>query len=137
MTRASIATAAVALGLVAPGAGASGGKPSLTFLRLDPPKLHGAHFKAGEKVGIRLRVGRAQILRTVRVSGNGEFTVVLGSITPADRCSARASLVVSGALGERTTVKLPQTGCPAAVAPVTPATTTTGNYVAPPPPYTT
>jgi hypothetical protein len=137
MTRASIATAAVAFALTAPAGAANVSKPSLTLLRLAPPKLHGTHFKAGEQVGIRFKAGKTEILRSVRVSMNGEFTVVLGSVTLTDRCGSEASLVAAGTLGDRSVVKLPQTGCPATVTPTRPATTTTGNYVAPPPPYTT
>ena len=137
MTRASIATAAVAFALAAPAGAANVSKPSLTLLRLTPPKLHGTHFKAGEQVGIRFKDGKTEILRSVRVSVNGEFTVVLGSVTLTARCGSEASLVVAGTLGDRSVVRLPQTGCPATVTPITPATTTSGNYVAPPPPYTT
>ncbi|HEX4519811.1 MAG TPA: hypothetical protein VH063_09555 [Gaiellaceae bacterium] len=138
MKRASIATAAVALGLVASSGAAVAGKPSLTLLRLTPAKLHGSHFRAGERVGITFSAGRARILRTVRVSRKGEFTVVLGAVTRAERCGGDASLVAVGALGDRTTVKLPRTGCAAAVTPTSPTTTTvSGDQLQPPPPYTT
>jgi hypothetical protein len=143
MTPASIATAAVALALAVPAGAVNARKPSLTLLGLEPAKLRGTHFKAGEKVGISLEAEQTRILRTVRVSAQGGFTVVLGSLTLGDRCRSGAVLVASGTFGDRTLVKLPRTGCPAPLTPTAPGpppvttTTTTGNYIAPPPPYTT
>ncbi len=67
-----------------------------------PPEVKGTHFRVGEKVGVTLGAGKTKILRTVRVSGKGEFTVVFGTVTRSRTLRAdRSSLVVIGALGEK------------------------------------
>ena len=142
MKRVSIAVAAVAFAFPAFAAGGTAAQPSLRLLKLTPPSVLGTHFKAGEKVGVTFRSGTTKIVRTVRVSGRGEFTVVFGGVTQVDRCGlVPVSLVAVGAGGEKIVVKLPRTGCApggAATPPAggTPATTTTTPYLAPPPPYT-
>jgi hypothetical protein len=143
MKRVSIAVAAVAFAFPALAAGGTAAQPSLRLLKLTPPSAHGTHFKAGEKVGVTLRSGKATYVRTVHVSGKGQFTVVFGGVTLLDRCGQTpASLIAVGALGDRIVVKVPQTGCTPAGSATTPgatSTTTPGSgspYMAPPPPYT-
>jgi len=123
--------------LLLPSASATTARPALSLLQWSPARVHGTHFKAGEKVGVRLVSGKTTVKRTVVVSRAGEFTAVFGGVKPLQACGVVVKLVAVGAAGDRSTLSLPAacgTASPTVTA-VTPGTTTT-TYLAPPPPYT-
>jgi hypothetical protein len=111
--------------------------PALSLLHSSPARVHGTHFKAGEKVGVTLVSGNTKVKRTVVASRGGEFTAVFGGVTPLQVCGSVVKLVAIGAAGDRSTLTL-GTACGTASPTVTATagTTTTTTYLAPPPPYT-
>ncbi|HEY4345963.1 MAG TPA: hypothetical protein VGM80_00110 [Gaiellaceae bacterium] len=123
---------------------ANGGttQPSLRYLKHNTTHVYGVHFKPGEHVGVTLRSGTTKLVRTVRTTGAGKFTVAFGALANI-RCTGTISLLAIGAKGDRASFTISTTaGCtssggvsPATTTPATTTTTTPG--LAPPPPYVT
>jgi hypothetical protein len=131
VTRVLIALSAAIVS--APLAGAAGERPSLSLVQVTPPRLHGTHFKAGEKVTVTLVTGARKLRRTAHVSPTGEFTVIFGEIAPVSSCGhEKMTLVAVGGSGDRSALQLPPSGCKA----VAPTVTTSTPGLAPPPSYT-
>ena len=132
MKRVSTALGIAALALPALADGAAAAQPSLRFLALIPPRVHGTHFKSGERVTVTLRAGKTKRGMTTHASRTGAFTIQFKALSDEDRCSGTVSLVAVGTRGDRAAYTLTPVSCPA------PSETVTGSdKLLPPPPYTT
>ena len=126
----ALGIAVLALPPLAGGAGAAQ-QPSLRFLALIPPRVHGTHFTSGERVTVTLRAGSTKRGLTTHASRAGAFTIEFKALSDVDRCSGSVSLVAVGARGDRAAFTLTPVECP------TPTQTVTGgDKLLPPPPYT-
>jgi hypothetical protein len=103
----------VALGVTAGAATASTTVvPSVQIMKLSPLQLRGAHFFPAEKVHVTATAGNAKLVRTVRTSADGGFTVTMGSIAATDRCSGIVAVAALGVRGDTATLHLPRPMCP-------------------------
>jgi hypothetical protein len=78
--------------------------------------VRGAHFAPFENVRVTVRVGAAKRARNAHTSAAGTFTVDLGTISKADRCSGAVAVFASGETGDRASYRLPPMGCPTSTA---------------------
>jgi hypothetical protein len=124
MKRVPVALAAIAVAL--PGAAsATAVQPILKLLTFAPPSVHGVHFKAGERVGVTINDGTTRLVRSLRASRAGSFTIVIGGGAERARCGGTISLVAVGSGGDRAVFRLPEPSCAAAPAGAAATTTTT------------
>jgi hypothetical protein len=104
MTRLLAAASIVALLF----AGLAFGAPARATLALQGASIRGAHFHPRERVRVRV-TSPSTIVRTVRASATGAFTVVL-STTP-DPCNDAVIVVATGARGDVARLKVMPRGC--------------------------
>jgi hypothetical protein len=91
-------------------------RPTLRLVDSTPIVLRGSHFRAHERVLVRLTVSELERARNVRANAAGSFTVTYASVS-FDRCSADFSAVATGRSGSRASVKLAQLACPPPLSP--------------------
>jgi len=86
---------------------------SVRFTGLRPAvTVRGAHFAPSEDVRVTLRAGAAKRTRTAHTTEAGNFTLDLGAIRKADRCSGAVAVFAVGESGARATFRLPPMDCP-------------------------
>jgi hypothetical protein len=97
------------------GPGTAAAKPRLKIVAHAPLTVRGTGFARGESVRVRLLMPHSEIVRRVRASRRGRFSVRFAGAVP-DRC-AGYSIVASGAAGSFVTLRWPaRPGCPPALA---------------------
>jgi hypothetical protein len=93
------------------GPGAAVAKPRLKIVAHAPLTVRGSGFARHESVRVRLLMPGSEIVRRVRASSRGGFSVRFAGAAP-DRC-AGYSIVASGAAGSLVTLRSPaRPGCP-------------------------
>lgn len=110
--RRTIAIAAALLLAAVPTAGGAAvvTKPSLRATSTSPVTLRGVGFKADERVRVTARIDGARLLRIVRATRTGTFTVVFTGTSPRNPCTMEA--FASGSAGSRAVLKLSERMCP-------------------------
>jgi hypothetical protein len=98
MRRIAIALVLFVLGTQAAGASLGHAAPTLRVVTRHPVVVRGAHFRAAERVTVRVR----HVVRVVHSTETGAFRVRLG--TPTDRCTSW--IVAVGARGDSARVML-------------------------------
>jgi hypothetical protein len=94
-------------GLAAAGLAQTSAPPSLRPVKLSPLQLKGVNFKAGERVHLTLRVGRASMAREERATRTGVFMVDFGLVA-IEPCAGSDLLVRAvGNRGSRASYKRP------------------------------
>jgi hypothetical protein len=111
LTRVAVACAAAAL----LGTGTAVAAARLQAVTQKPLTVRGAGFVRHESVRVRLLMPGREMMRRVRATRGGRFTVRFGGLAP-DRCSGY-SIVASGASGSFARLRWPvRPGCPPALA---------------------
>jgi len=105
-----IAALMIIAALPVAGSAAVATKPSLRAASTSPLTLRGAGFKAVERVRVTARVDGARLVRIVRATRTGTFTVVFTGVSPRDPCTMDG--FAAGAAGSRAVLKLPERMCP-------------------------
>src|SRR3954468_1648625 len=77
--------------------------PTLALVHRQPLVVRGTHFKAHERVAVRVNAVRV----VVRTSALGRFLITLGVV---DRCTG-GRVVATGAAGEHAVLRLPPAEC--------------------------
>jgi hypothetical protein len=97
------------------GAGTAAAAARLQVVTQQPLTVRGAGFVRHESVRVRLLMPGMEMVRRVRATRRGRFTVRFAGAAP-DRCSGY-SIVASGASGSFATLRWPvRPGCPPALA---------------------
>jgi hypothetical protein len=87
--------------------------PRLVLVAQNPVTVRGAGFARYERVRVRLVMPDAEIVRRVRASRRGRFSVSFPGAAP-DRC-AGWSIIATGASGSVARLRRPARGCPPAL----------------------
>jgi hypothetical protein len=115
MQRTLLTTIALMLLLGGPawGAGASArAKPSLKITKMSPLTLAGRHFRAHERVTVKVFSSSGTSLRRTRTTAAGSFGVAFDGVV-VERCGDGFSVVAVGARGDRASIKeKPPEDCP-------------------------
>jgi hypothetical protein len=105
--------AAVTVVMCASAAGTAVAKPRLAIVTQTPVTVRGAGFQRHESVRLRLLAPGLQMVRRLRATRAGRFSVSFAGAAP-DRC-AGYSIVATGASGSLVTLRWPvRRGCPPA-----------------------
>lgn len=86
-------------------------KPALQVTSVNPLKVWGQGFQAGERVSVLLTTSTGKIRRIVRATPLGTFRVGF-PVYAINRCSDAAVLRAWGDRGSRVTEKLSRLACP-------------------------
>ncbi|MDQ2984737.1 MAG: hypothetical protein M3R70_12585 [Actinomycetota bacterium] len=89
-------------------------KPTIRIAHRSPLVIRGRHFKAAERVTVKV-VTRATRVRRTQATPDGSFGASFGDV-PADRCSSFRVRAI-GSRGSVAFIKLPQPLCAPAGAP--------------------
>ncbi len=106
----ALVIATLSFGVVPAYGGVSGAGPTLTFVTVAPPKVHGAHFRAHKGVRVTFRVGSEAQVVVLRSSGSGSFTVVAPSLPP-DPCGTPLLITAVGVHGDNALLRRPPRYC--------------------------
>lgn len=98
-------------------AGAGSSRPALRITSLTPLQVAGRHFKASERVLLRVSDGTPLARRTLRTTRAGTFRTTFTAVQITDRCSSDLLVRALGGRGSRASAKLPQAQCPPALSP--------------------
>jgi hypothetical protein len=102
----------VSLALCVSAAAGATSKPEVRLVKRAPLELHGTHFwpKRIVHVTVTRAVTGAKIVRVVRATRKGAFTVSFGVLTGYDRCS-EGLLVVATGFRKTTRLNIPPIEC--------------------------
>jgi hypothetical protein len=95
------------------GAGAAQATPRLQVATQAPLTIRGVGFARHESVRVRLLLPATEMVRRVRATRRGSFSVRFAGATP-DRCSGY-SLVATGGAGSVARLQVRRRGCPPAL----------------------
>jgi hypothetical protein len=93
------------------------GTAALRLVDQNPVTLRGSGFKRRERVSISAASGGPRLVRVVRATAAGTFTVVFTQLR-FDPCDLEARAV--GGSGSRAVLKLPERMCPLPLSPAQP-----------------
>jgi hypothetical protein len=106
-----LAALVVAAAVTVPAVAGGSARAKVRAVTLSPLVVRGTHFKASERVRVRVIPGAS---RRVRASAHGRFDASFPGLA-VDRCNGvKLTIVATGSGGDRAelALKLPQVACP-------------------------